>query len=492
MPGRTASIGSGMRFTLGDQTGLGGDRVSSSFRDAARPRERAVQQRFAPVILPGVQIAFALMIVLTLAGPAMTQMGYTLPGIDVPTFRQAGYLLITILGIVSLRPITHPDRLLVIPWPILAALGWCWLSVFWAIEPGTAFKRVLLATMAIWLVFAMVRYLGYQQALLIVRIALIILLVMNWVTVELYPEIGTHRVNQLYENPLMGDWRGLMAHKNIAGLVCALTVLMFLFDAGQIFWAIRAVVIAAAALFLYTSSSRTSLGVCIAAVVMGFVFAYYRARYRKFAIFVIMAGAVAGAFWLTSMRDAFEQNLQDPAAFTGRTQIWAALYAYFQTNPIFGAGYGSFWTNNFNSPIFIYGRDWVTEVYEGHNGYLDLLVQVGIPGLLLVLFAVFVMPWRRLLNERSAEGAPGALIASILVFMMGHNGSESSMFDRDSIGNVFLMLAIALLWTLTNARRPQRSRGSRRPQVTPLAEATPAAPAPAGDAPPPRRRLKRD
>lgn len=444
--------------------------------------------------MPGVQIAFALLVVLTLAGPAMTQLGYTLPGVDVPTFRQVGYVAITLLAIAALRPIGHPDRLLVVPWPIVVALGWCWLSVFWAIEPGTAFKRIALATMVMWSVFASVRYLGRAQTLLIVRILLVILLVMNFVTVELYPEIGTHRINQLYENPLLGDWRGLMAHKNIAGLVCALTILFFLFDADRIFWAIRVAVIAAAALFLWTSSSRTSLGVCVAAVAMGFLFGYYKARYRKFAIFVLMAGAVAGAFWVTSMRDVFEQNLQDPAAFTGRTQIWGALYAYFQTNPIFGAGYGSFWTSDFNSPIFIYGRDWVTEVYQGHNGYLDLLVQVGIPGLVLVLFAAYVMPWRRLLNEPAAEGQPGALIASVIVFMMGHNGSESSIFDRDTIGNVFLMIVIALLWSLTSARAPRRPRGSPRPSVSVLGKAPEAGPAAASaaDAPPPRRRLKRD
>ncbi len=467
--------------------------MSTSYRDAAAPaaRRRAAPQRFSPIIMPGVQLAFALLVVLTLAGPAMTQLGYTLPGIDVPTFRQVGYVVITLLAIAALRPVGHPDRLLVVPWPILVALGWCWLSVFWAIEPATAFKRIALASMVTWSVFASVRYLGRAQTLLIVRVALLILLVMNFVTVELYPEIGTHRVNQLYENPLMGDWRGLMAHKNIAGLVCALTILFYLFDADRIFWAIRVAVIAAASLFLWTSSSRTSLGVCVAAVAMGFVFGYYKARYRKPAIFLLMVGAVAGAFWVTSMRNVFEQNLQDPAAFTGRTQIWAALYAYFQTNPILGAGYGSFWTSNYNSPIFIYGRDWVTAVYQGHNGYLDLLVQVGIPGTLLVLFATFVMPWRRLLNEPAAEGGPGALIASVLVFMMGHNGSESSLFDRDTIGNVFLLVTIGLLWSLTGARAVRRPRGTPRPSVTVLET---AASVPTGDAapPPPRRRLKRD
>lgn len=468
--------------------------MSSSYRNVAAASGRgAAPQRFSPVVLPGVQLAFALLVVLTLAGPAMTQLGYTIPGVDVPTFRQVGYVVITLLAIASLRPIGHPDRLLVVPWPILAALGWCWLSVFWAIEPGTAFKRIVLATMVIWSVFASVRYLGRGQTLLIVRVALVILLVMNFTTVELYPELGTHRINQLYENPLMGDWRGLMAHKNIAGLVCALTILFFLFDADRIFWAIRVVVVAAASLFLWTSSSRTSLGVCLAAVAMGFVFGYYRARYRKAAIFLIMAGAVAGAFWVTSMRNVFEQNLQDPAAFTGRTQIWAALYAYFQTNPIFGAGYGSFWTSDFNSPIFIYGRDWVTEVYQGHNGYLDLLVQVGIPGLVLVAFATIVMPWRRLLNEPAAEGQAGALIAAVLVFMMGHNGSESSIFDRDTIGNVFLMIVIALLWTLTGAKTMRRARGGSGRTAPRAAEAAAPTGAPAdAAAPPPRRRLKRD
>ena len=44
-----------------------------------------------------------------------------------------------------------------------------------------------------------------------------------------------------------------------------------------------------------------------------------------------------------------------------------------------------------------------------------------------------------LVADVSGHGVPAALIASMVIFCFGHNGTESSLFDRDTIGQVFLM-----------------------------------------------------
>jgi O-antigen ligase len=103
---------------------------------------------------------------------------------------------------------------------------------------------------------------------------------------------------------------------------------------------------------------------------------------------------------------------------------------------------------------------------EGHEAYLDLLVQIGCAGTLIVLYAVLAWPARRLLY--GGDHPARTLAAAIIVFCIGHGFSESQVFDRDSLVQVLLMIAIALLWSVTAApvkgglaavpRRPQPSQ----------------------------------
>ena len=96
---------------------------------------------------------------------------------------------------------------------------------------------------------------------------------------------------------------------------------------------------------------------------------------------------------------------------------------------------------------------------EGHNGFLDLAATIGIPGLILVLALVVVWPLVRLLGSEAASGQRGAMLLAVMVFCIAHNGTESSLMDRDTILQVMLMLTIALIWSVTRAplrRTPAR------------------------------------
>ena len=55
---------------------------------------------------------------------------------------------------------------------------------------------------------------------------------------------------------------------------------------------------------------------------------------------------------------------------------FAVLIAYARDHLLFGAGYGSFWGIGDASPMLAYGDTWLANVYEAHDGYLDLLVNI--------------------------------------------------------------------------------------------------------------------
>ncbi len=402
--------------------------------------------------------AAALLIILCLLGPFMSFSDLPGAGEGSPA-RQLGYGVVVILVLIGIRPLAAPKRILVIPFFIILALAWCWLSITWALAPGIAVRRIVLTMMIIWSIFAIVKYAGYQQPVQIIRVFLVLLLVTNLATSLLFPDLGIHHVNEPGDKGLIGDWRGIMTHKNFAGPPTVLVILFFVFDAKQIPTVLRATVVAAACYFLVYCQSKTSVGIGVFALIVGIVFTQFRNRYRPLLIILFaLAGAAAGVMAFV-YQDPLAGNFTDERSFTGRPLIWKALYDYWTVHPWLGSGFGSFWNIGANSPINHYATGWVTQITVGHNGFLDLLVQVGIPGLALVVFATIIVPLHRLLSNPDDFAQRSALVISVLVFCVGHNSTETTLFDRDAIGQVFLMFAIAFIGVLRTPSR-QSSRQS--------------------------------
>jgi exopolysaccharide production protein ExoQ len=278
----------------------------------------------------------------------------------------------------------------------------------------------------------------------------VVALVFNFLVVFAEPDVGKHGLLQNgEETALIGNWRGFMAHKNFAGAACALTILLFTFDARGLVPKVRIAVIALAAIFLFKSSSKTSAGMALIAMASAYAFQHVSPKLRIYVIPALALLSTVVGVLMSLYGDALSSALANPMVFTGRGVIWAALINYTRDNPICGAGFGSFWNIGFDSPIYQYGKGFATQVTVGHNGYLDLAATVGIPGVLLITFGLIVWPLIRLLTSQAARSEVGALICAVIVFGVGHNVTESSMFARDAIVGVFMLFAVAFTATMS-------------------------------------------
>lgn len=424
---------------------------------------RRFGRRFAPIRRPLVLLAFAVAFGFVMLGPLISYKPRPFSG-DGNPLRQLGYVGVLIATLVAVRPLHRPDRLLVLPLTMVLALGWCWISITWAIEPDIAIRRLILTTIFAWTMFALVANLEGDRALTTLRWLLVVMLVVNFAVVLAFPTFGIHQAGEDIETTVAGAWRGLMTQKNFAGALCALTILAFVFDAKRVKPLIRVGVIAAAGVFLFFSQSKTSGGILVFSLVAGLLFLCYNPAYRAFLIptimvFVCTVFVLAQVYW-----DQIVAPLSDPGAFTGRTQIWPPLIAYAREHPITGAGYGSFWNIGYGlSPIFHYSKGWVLDyVVQAHNGYLDLLISIGVPGLVLVVIATLLAPMARLLASHAVSRQRGALLMSMLLFCAGHNLTESSIFDRDAIVQAFLMFTVAMITVETGALRRRVGLGEPR------------------------------
>jgi len=338
-----------------------------------------------------------------------------------------------------------------VPVTILLVLAYCLVSVSWAIEPIISLRRLVLTGLVIWVLFRFVADLGYDRTLLILRIVMIALLVLNYASVFLTP-YGVHPPLR-EESSVVGNWRGVMPHKNIAGAACAFLVILEMFDVRRFPRLISWVAIAAALVFLNYTVSKTSIGLVGFCLIGGWLVRPYSANYRSILAVVALIAAGFALQLASAYQPELANSVTDPASFTGRGAIWPILIDYASEHLWTGAGFGSFWQIGNASPIWSITRSWVAQWSHGHNGYLDLLVTIGLPGTVLAVAMLVVWPLMRLFLSLSISKQQRALLFAMLAFGIGHNLTESSILNGPSVVEVFLILAIALIYRLAELGR---------------------------------------
>jgi exopolysaccharide production protein ExoQ len=370
----------------------------------------------------------------------------------------------------GLRAIWSAPRSLLLP------LGWCWLSVCWAVDPGIALRRVIFTTLLILMTSWISQLVAYRTIVRSMVAVFIVLIVADWAAVMIFP-LSVHPPNSL-DPSLVGDWRGLQSHKNEAGAMCAIALITFLFETVRLrSYVTGPLMTVVAAAFLYLTHSKTSGGMVILAIAVGWIaqIGYRRPVVRN--LFICGSATivlVCFGLWSDTVFNALASVLDDPGALTGRTQIWQVLSQYISDHPLLGAGYGSFFAIGSASPIFQYGSGWITTVDHAHNGYLNVLVEIGSIGLVLVVYNVVLRPYYFLLFRPIMPPDARVLITSILTFTYFHDLLETSIFNRDASTWVVMLLIYCTLDRLKISESAQVS-SAYSPRFDTAPEPRPAA-----------------
>lgn len=358
-------------------------------------------------------------------------------------------------AVLTSRAYADPRRLLVTPLPVLIALLWCLLSISWSVEPSIGARRFILTATIIWSLFIAVEAAGFERTLSVIRPILALALAVNFAAVALLPHFAIHQAAEFDDPLLVGDWKGILMHKNFAGPACAYTVLCFGLGNPRMKLLLKLAVMLAAGVFLYKTGSKTSIAFTGAALAVGWLFERYDPRFRALIPPVVVAALAIALYAGSQIWPQVNDTLLRPEALSGRGQIWVGMLKYAQEHVFTGSGFGSFWNAGPNSPARYYAHGWLSQVSQGHNGYLDILVAVGAPGLILIIVAMIVVPMGRLLASRNISPERRGLLLAMIFFAAGHNLTESTLFDRDMITQAFLTIAIALTYVAT---RPGRDR----------------------------------
>ena len=129
------------------------------------------------------------------------------------------------------------------------------------------------------------------------------------------------------------------------------------------------------------------------------------------------------------------------------------------TRPLTGFGYNTFWDTGQTYAIAGSG-DTAAQVSHAHNGYLDIAISAGIPGLVLVLIWTGLAPLRHIATIKSRR--PAAVERAFLEFLVQGwlftlliSCLEAVLFNRgDSIWFTGLLSIVCLrLWSRAELHR---------------------------------------
>jgi len=365
-------------------------------------------------------------------------------------------------------------------WPAWLMVGalviLAYVSQYWSIDPGVTDRRVI--AMAINSAFAL--YLGavFRGAALprVLMHTCLVMAVGSLIMVFAYPKVGVHQ----YDNA--GLWRGLWYEKNQMGLVMVVGAVAaaaslasdHLARNGRKPW-VGLAALGLTTLLVVATQSKTSLLCWMLGV--GMVGGWWTLRQGGAAITVaaVWLGVVgsAGAAWLWNTDSAaiLEALGKDPS-LTGRTLIWEALMRKVAERPWTGYGFSAFWgVDSIPAREIRLETQW--PVPSAHNGWIDLLVQLGWPGavavgLIMAVSAVMIVGRINGLGVREGFFSLGYMAVFTALSL-----SESVLLTHANLPWVLMLaiLARAVTFDPLPVRAPLARPASRayqnRPRIAP-------------------------
>jgi len=396
-----------------------------------------------------------------------------LEGSPVDRIIYAGLLVAGLVVLVSRAE--RARSLLRANWPLVVFFLFCAISVLWSDYPFVAFKRwsKALGNLVMVLVVlterdppAAVRQLLTRTGFLLIPLSVLL--------IKYFPHLGRQ----------FSPWGGMAYSSGVAIGKNGLGILCLVLGLGSLWRFLAALsrderprmarpliahgaVLAMALWLFWAADSATSLGCfLIAALLLGLTSRYGFAR-RPMVVSLLVAGIVSvcvlGLLVDTDMGVA--QAMGRDSTLTTRTQLWRDLLR-ISVDPWVGTGFESFWLGERAKAL------WRTHWWhpnQAHNGYLEVFLNLGWIGVILLGF-VIAWGFRNVVGAVRRDRELGGLRLAFFVAAILYNLTEAAFKVMHPVWIAFL-LAVTVV---PSADAGGQAPAAERPTRTASAAATPS------------------
>lgn len=308
------------------------------------------------------------------------------------------------------------------------------ISVVWSPMIFTSFKRWSRELAALLMAFVVASEPSPRKAMeSILRRTTFILIPFSLTLIKYFPALG----RQYGKYSGAGMWVGVTTQKNGLGRLCMVSVFFLIWSlirrrqgTNPSAWKYQThleLFILLIALYLFRGPSGAYSATAIAAVIVGMlvygIFLLMKKRgvipRRQTVTVVTLVLIIFGTATLfiggTNLKFVVSSLGRD-STLTGRTEVWAVLLPLAMSRPVLGHGFGGFWTQKIRTEL----------ITEGHNGYLDILLDTGFIGLLLMA-GFIISSARRGHGELYKDWDWGIFWLCLILMVLIHNVTESSL-----------------------------------------------------------------
>lgn len=354
-------------------------------------------------------------------------------------------------------PIVFREKL----WWVL--VGFAVISIFWSAAPGITLKQILaLFRFSILGIYLGTNY-SLKEQIQLFTWSFGIAAVLSFGFGLGLPQYGVMGMGSTLDPENIrhaGSWRGIFTHKNFLGRIMSFAAIVFLLSAigsrlklYQVGWP----GLALSLLLLLLSTSKTSLVITIALLILVPFFKALRWNYSSvlpFSILMIIVTSIATTFFLENAEPILGALGKD-LTLTGRTELWDSVMASIRDRPWLGHGYGGFWLGEAGaSEIIWYELKW--SVPHAHNGFLDLTLDLGYIGLFLFIASFGVTVFKAIRWVRLTQGVEGLFPLVYLTYVLMFNFTESSFFRQGFIVIIYTSTVLSLHNRSRNLILPSR------------------------------------
>lgn len=250
-----------------------------------------------------------------------------------------------------------------------------------------------------------------------------------------------------------GAWKGLYGHKNHFGGMMILMWLSFYSLPKENFKIYKYFGIMFSIFLILLSTSKTSLVVSI--LLISILFFYKNFRWKgKISVVLLDVGililgclaVVLVTYWVELLT-----GLGRDSTLTGRTPVWGVMIARLMQRPFLGYGRGGFFAPK--SPYALEAGQvihtgWIPP--HGHNGFIDLAVDIGVIGLGLFIITCLTTFARALKLAYASNNPEDFFPLAFLILLVMNNITESLLLYQT---NIYWVLFVALN-ILLNQKEP--------------------------------------
>lgn len=348
---------------------------------------------------------------------------------------------------------------------LLIVVVYCFASMMWSAAPMVSVKRAILLLGLIMIGLATAPPVGrVRQCSHVMMYTLTALVAISMVVSIAIPSVGVDR-------DLGNAWRGILWQKNVLGSIAGFALIFWVRE-FLIRELPRRICVGGALLSAFVMvMSKSTTALLVTSVGIG-IYVLLRRRYlagrhtslQISLVVLVLLMLITHFFYVATGRLPTMADIIGPITallnkssdLTGRGDIWLLVMKSVDQHKIWGMGYGAFWLGDGSASQYI--KDILTWMpSNGHNGYIDILNELGAVGLGLT---IGLLLWHvyQLIRLFAVDREEAALHFAVLILILISNFSESQLLADVSFQNIFIFYSSLTVSAILDMDRKVREK----------------------------------